>query len=123
MLAAAKFMQSYNIVDYPIGGTYKAGWNLGEEFVNNYLGNGGEFFGEGNAPSINNATGVATLNTMKALTEYMDPEYLVGDSTYVQQQFQQEHHQRSAWFLQLLPSLANQEQLGQWNVLQEYLRK
>ena len=89
MLAAAKFMQSYNIVDYPIGGTYKAGWNLGEEFVNNYLGNGGEFFGEGNAPSINNATGVATLNTMKALTEYMDPEYLVGDSTYVQQQFQQ----------------------------------
>jgi multiple sugar transport system substrate-binding protein len=89
MLAAAKFMQSYNIVDYPIGGTYKAGWNLGEEFINNYLGNGGEFFGEGNAPSINNATGIATLNTMKDLAAYMDPEYLVSDSTYVQQQFQQ----------------------------------
>ena len=89
MVAAAKKMQSYNLVDYPIGGTYKAGWNLGEEFVNNYLGNGGAFFGEGNAPSINNATGVATLNTMKSLTEYMDPEYLVSDSTYVQQQFQQ----------------------------------
>jgi ABC-type glycerol-3-phosphate transport system substrate-binding protein len=89
MVAAAKKMQSYNLVDYPIGGTYKAGWNLGEEFVNNYLGNGGEFFGEGNAPSINNATGIATLNTMKDLTVYMDPEYLVGDSTYVQQQFQQ----------------------------------
>ena len=89
MVAAAKFMQSYNLVDYPIGGTYKAGWNLGEEFINNYLGNGGAFFGEGNAPSINNATGVATLNTMKSLTEYMDPEYLVADSTYVQQQFQQ----------------------------------
>jgi ABC-type glycerol-3-phosphate transport system substrate-binding protein len=26
---------------------------------------------------------------MKSLTEYMDPEYLVSDSTYVQQQFQQ----------------------------------
>jgi ABC-type glycerol-3-phosphate transport system substrate-binding protein len=89
MVAAAKKMQSYNLVDYPIGGTYKAGWNLGEEFINNYLGNGGAFFGEGNAPSINNATGVATLNTMKSLTEYMDPEYLVSDSTYVQQQFQQ----------------------------------
>ena len=75
MVAAAKFMQSYNLVDYPIGGTYKAGWNLGEEFINNYLGNGGAFFGEGNSPSINNATGVATLNTMKSLTEYMDPEY------------------------------------------------
>ena len=89
MVAAAAIIAKYDVVDYPIGGTYKAGWNLGEEFVNNYLGNGGEFFGEGNAPSINNATGIATLNTMKDLTAYMDPEYLVGDSTYVQQQFQQ----------------------------------
>ena len=89
MVAAAAIIAKYNVVDYPIGGTYKAGWNLGEEFINNYLGNGGAFFGEGNAPSINNATGVATLNTMKSLTEYMDPEYLVSDSTYVQQQFQQ----------------------------------
>ena len=89
MVAAAATIAKYDVVDYPIGGTYKAGWNLGEEFINNYLGNGGAFFGEGNAPSINNATGVATLNTMKSLTEYMDPEYLVADSTYVQQQFQQ----------------------------------
>ena len=89
MVAAAAIIAKYDLVDYPIGGTYKAGWNLGEEFINNYLGNGGAFFGEGNAPSINNATGVATLNTMKSLTEYMDPEYLVSDSTYVQQQFQQ----------------------------------
>ena len=89
MVAAAAIIAKYDVVDYPIGGTYKAGWNLGEEFINNYLGNGGSFFGEGNAPSINNATGIATLNTMKSLTEYMDPEYLVSDSTYVQQQFQQ----------------------------------
>jgi ABC-type glycerol-3-phosphate transport system substrate-binding protein len=89
MVAAAAIIAKYDVVDYPLGGTYKAGWNLGEEFINNYLGNGGAFFGEGNAPSINNATGVATLNTMKSLTEYMDPEYLVSDSTYVQQQFQQ----------------------------------
>ena len=89
MVAAAAIIAEYDVVDYPLGGTYKAGWNLGEEFINNYLGNGGAFFGEGNAPSINNATGVATLNTMKSLTEYMDPEYLVADSTYVQQQFQQ----------------------------------
>ena len=89
MVAAAAIIAKYDVVDYPLGGTYKAGWNLGEEFINNYLGNGGAFFGEGNAPSINNATGVATLNTMKSLTEYMDPEYLVADSTYVQQQFQQ----------------------------------
>jgi ABC-type glycerol-3-phosphate transport system substrate-binding protein len=89
VLSAAEKIQSSNLVDYAIGGTYKAGWNLGEEFINNYLGNGGTFFGEGNTPSINNEIGVATLNMMKSLTQYMDPEYLVSDSTYVQQQFQQ----------------------------------
>ncbi len=47
MVAAAAIIAKYDVVDYPIGGTYKAGWNLGEEFVNNYLGNGGTFFGEG----------------------------------------------------------------------------
>ena len=33
--------------------------------------------------------GLAALEMMKRLTAYMDPEYLVSDSTYVQQQFQQ----------------------------------
>jgi len=89
VLAAAATIAKYDVVDYPLGGTYKAGWNLAEEFVNMYLGNGGSFFGEGNAPAINNATGIASLETMKDLTAYMDPEYLVSDSTYVQQQFQQ----------------------------------
>ena len=37
-----------------------------------YLGNGGEFFGDGNAPAINNAAGVKSLETMKKLTAYMD---------------------------------------------------
>ena len=76
-------------MDYPIGGTFKTGWNLGQEFVNMYLGEGGEFFADGNMPAINNDQGVKALETLKAMTEYMDPEYLVSDSTYVQQQFQQ----------------------------------
>ena len=46
-----------------------------------YLGYGGAFFGEGNQPAINNEAGVKTLETMKALTDYMDPEYLTSDST------------------------------------------
>ena len=54
-----------------------------------YLGFGEEFFGDGNAPAINNLDGVLTLETMKELSQYMDPEYLVSDSTYVQKQFQQ----------------------------------
>lgn len=89
MLDAAAKIKDAGVVDYPIGGTFKTGWNLAEEFVNNFLGEGGDFFTEGNMPNINNEKGMAALEVMKALTEYMDPEYLVSDSTYVQQQFQQ----------------------------------
>ncbi|PSL16064.1 ABC transporter substrate-binding protein [Shimia abyssi] len=89
VLAAAEKIKAAGVVEYPLGGTFKTGWNLGEEFVNMYLGEGGTFIGEGNMPAINNAQGVAALETMKAMTAYMDPEYLVSDSTYVQQQFQQ----------------------------------
>lgn len=89
MIAAAEKIKAAGVVDYPIGGTFKTGWNLGEEFVNNFLGEGGDFFSDGNMPNINNEMGVRALEVMKALTEHMDPEYLVSDSTYVQQQFQQ----------------------------------
>lgn len=89
VLAAAEKIKAAGVVDYPLGGTFKTGWNLGEEFVNMYLGEGGDFFGDGNMPTINNEQGIKSLETLKAMTAYMDPEYLVSDSTYVQQQFQQ----------------------------------
>ena len=89
MLAAAEKIKQAGLVDYPIGATMKTGWNVGMEFVNMFLGMGGEFFKDGVQPNVNNETGVKALNMMKALTEYMDPEFLVSDSTYVQQQFQQ----------------------------------
>jgi ABC-type glycerol-3-phosphate transport system substrate-binding protein len=89
VLAAAAKIRDAGVVDYPLGGTFKTGWNLGEEFVNMYLGEGGTFVDANNMPTINNEKGIASLEMMKALTEFMDPEYLVSDSTYVQQQFQQ----------------------------------
>lgn len=89
VLAAAAAIEEAGVVEYPLGGTFMTGWNLGEEFVNMYLGEGGEFTDADNMPTINNEKGIASLEMMKALTEYMDPEYLVSDSTYVQQQFQQ----------------------------------
>ncbi len=88
MLEAAEKIKAAGVVEYPIGGTFKTGWNLGEDFVNMFLGFGGEFLKDGQA-TLNNEQGVAALEMMKALTAYMDPEYLVSDSTYVQQQFQQ----------------------------------
>ena len=89
VLTVAQAIQDAGVVDYPLGGTFAAGFNLGEEFINMYLGFGGEFFNDDNTPAINNEQGVATLEMLKALSEYMNPEYLAADSTVVQQQFQQ----------------------------------
>jgi len=89
VLVAAEKIKMANVVDYPLAATFATGWNLAEEFVNMYLGHQAEFFKEGNMPSINNDAGLASLEMMKKLTAYMDPEYLVSDSTYAQKQFQQ----------------------------------
>lgn len=81
MLAAAKMIRDQGILPYPVGGAYAAGWNLAEEFVNMYIGYGGEFFKPGSAEvAINNEKGIAALNMMKALTEYMNPDFLTHDS-------------------------------------------
>ncbi|SEU09485.1 ABC transporter substrate-binding protein [Paracoccus homiensis] len=89
VLAAAEKIKAAGVVEYPLGGTFATGWNLAQEFVNMYLGEGGNFVDDDNMPTINTPEGVRSLETLKAMTAYMDPEYLVSDSTYVQQQFQQ----------------------------------
>ena len=81
MLAGAKIIKDKGLMDYPLGGAYKAGWNLAQEFTNMYIGHGGEFFKPGSAKaSINNAKGVATLEMLKALSAYMNPDFLTHDS-------------------------------------------
>ncbi len=89
VIAAAEKIKEAGVVDYPLGGTYQSGWNLAQEFVNMYFGFGGTFVDDAGQPTINNEDGVAALEMMRRLTDYMDPEYLVADSTYVQQQLQQ----------------------------------
>jgi ABC-type glycerol-3-phosphate transport system substrate-binding protein len=81
MLAAAKVLRDKGIMKNPVGGAYQAGWNLAQEFINMYVGYGGEFFKAGTAEvAINNAQGVAALNMMKALSAYMNPDFLTHDS-------------------------------------------
>jgi len=81
MLAAAEVIRSSGLMKNPVGGAYKAGWNLAEEFVNMYIGHGGEFFEPGTAKvSINNQAGVDALNMMKSLSNYMNPDFLTHDS-------------------------------------------
>lgn len=89
VLEASAKIQEAGVVDYPLGGTFGSGWNLGEEFINMFYGFDGNLTNADNTPNINNETGVKTLEMLKAMTAYMDPEYLTSDSTYVQQQFQQ----------------------------------
>ena len=83
MLAAGKKIAGYEGLGmpYPLGGAYAAGWNLAEEFVNMYIGQGGEFFKPGTAEiAVNNQHGIDALNMMKSLSEYMNPDFLTHDS-------------------------------------------
>ena len=89
VLAAAEAISAAGVVDYPLGMTMKSGWNLAQDFNNMFLGYGGKFVNDDSTPAVNSEAGMKALETLKALTAYADPEYLVSDSTYVQQQFQQ----------------------------------
>jgi ABC-type glycerol-3-phosphate transport system substrate-binding protein len=81
VLAAAEALRSQGVMENPIALAYKPGWELGQGFVNLYLGLDGEFFEPGTAePSINNEKGVRALEMMKSLAGYMDPDYLTFSS-------------------------------------------
>ena len=89
VLAAAQAIKDAGVVDYPLGATMKSGWNLAQDFNNMFLGFGGTFYDDDSMPMVNSEAGINTLEMMQKLAVYMDPEFLVSDSTYVQQQFQQ----------------------------------
>ena len=81
MLAVAEKIRAAGIMQNPVGGAYKAGWNLAQEFNNMFLGYGGSHFKAGSAePNVNSDAGVQALNMMKALSEYMNPDFLTHDS-------------------------------------------
>jgi trehalose/maltose transport system substrate-binding protein len=81
MLAAAEMIREQGIMENPVGGAYAAGWNLAQEFNNMFIGYGGTHFKAGSAePNVNTEAGVNALNMMKALSEYMNPDFLTHDS-------------------------------------------
>lgn len=85
VLAAAEAIREQGIMDNPVALVSGAGWNLAQEFVNLYLGHGGAFFEPGTAaPAINNETGIAALEALRALTSFSDPDFLTFDSNSVQ---------------------------------------
>lgn len=89
LLDAAQMIVDKGIMDHPVGGAYKAGWNLAQEFTNMYIGYGGEFFKPGTAEvSINNEAGIAALEMMKSLSAYMNPDFLTHDSNATNAEYQ-----------------------------------
>ena len=88
MLAAADKIRKAGIMENPVGGAYKAGWNLAQEFNNMFLGYGGSHFKDGSAqPNVNSAAGVNALNMMKSLSAYMNPDFLTHDSNATNAEF------------------------------------
>ena len=88
VLAAAKAIKDKGILEYPLAAADKPGWDLGAEFVNLYLGSGGDFFEPGSAKlAIEGEYGLKTLEMMKALSQYMPPDYLTYDADSMKAQF------------------------------------
>ncbi len=86
---AAEKIKAAGVVDYPLGGYYKSGWNLGFVFINHYLGEGGGFLDDNNMPALDKDKAKRVMERMKKAATYMDPEYLVSDTTFVTKQLQQ----------------------------------
>ena len=89
VIAAAEKIKASGKMANPYAGAFKSGWNLGQEFVNMYLGHGGDFFKAGTAEvSVNNAKGVAALNMLKRLTEVSNPDFLTQDTNAVKEEWE-----------------------------------
>jgi ABC-type glycerol-3-phosphate transport system substrate-binding protein len=91
MMAAAKMLKDKEPgIEFPIAQTFAKGWDSATEFTNIFAGYGGKFFKAGSAaPDFSSDAGVKALETMKAMTAYMTPNYLASNSDDVMNQFQQ----------------------------------
>jgi multiple sugar transport system substrate-binding protein len=88
VLEAAAVIRDAGLMEYPLAAANKPGWDLAAEFVNMYLGTGDDFFAPGSAElAIEGESGLATLEMMKAMTEFMDPDYLTFDANVLSQEW------------------------------------
>lgn len=89
VVAASAKIKEMGLAENPYAMNTKVGWNLGEEFVNMYLGHSSDFFEPGSAKvAINNDAGLATLNMLKALNENANPDFLTYDSNATQAEWE-----------------------------------
>jgi len=81
-------------VEHPFAASFKAGWDLGLEFINFYIGNGGEFSTNNSDSLIEIDTSVAkkALDNIKSLSECMTPDFLSRGINEVQASWQGGNH-------------------------------
>ncbi len=85
VVAAAGRIRAAGIMEHPLVMNMKVGWNVGEVFNLFFLAHGGELFKPGSAePNVNNAAGVAALETIESLLEYAHPDHLTHASNETQ---------------------------------------
>jgi multiple sugar transport system substrate-binding protein len=91
MLAAARTLKEKEpSIEFPIAQTFSKGFDSQVEFVNMFVGAGGRFFKPGTAqPDFNSDAGVRALENMRAMTQFMTPNFLASNSDDVMNQFQQ----------------------------------
>ena len=88
--SAAELKQKEPGIEFPIAQTFAKGFDGSTEFINLYAGNGGKFFKAGSAEAaVAGDAGIKALETMKAMTKFMTPNYLASNSDDVMNQFQQ----------------------------------
>lgn len=84
LIENGKKLRDSGALQNPLAANFKPGWDLGEEFVNMYLGLGGDFFAAGSAEAtINNENGVKALETMKAMADLMSPDFVTYNTNAV----------------------------------------
>lgn len=92
ILADAAALRDKGIIDYPLAANFKPGWDLAEEFVNMYSGFGAPFFADGTPElAIDNEAGVKTLETLKALSTFMTPDFVTYDTNAVKPMWEAGH--------------------------------
>ena len=91
MIAAARTLKEKEpSIEFPIAQTFSKGFDSQVEFVNMFVGSGGRFFKTGSAqPDFSSEAGVRALENMRAMTQFMTPNFLASNSDDVMNQFQQ----------------------------------
>ncbi len=90
MMAAKTLKEKEPSIEFPIAQTFSKGFDSQVEFVNMFVGNGGRFFKAGSAqPDFSSEAGVKALENMRAMTQFMTPNFLASNSDDVMNQFQQ----------------------------------